>query len=136
MRFLSGVYRLIWQRVLNADGRITYPRGDDAIGQLIYTVPGTMSVHLLRLSDYTSELHDLESEVGALRGTLAYSGTYTINDDEKTVTHHLQTCTYPHWVGQDLVRQYAFEQAHDGEVRLTLTAHYKGEKRVLLWEAI
>jgi len=136
MRFLSGVYRLIWQRVLNADGRITYPRGDDAIGQLIYTVQGTMSVHLLRLSDYTSELRDLESEVGALRGTLAYSGTYTTNDHEQTVTHHLQTCTYPDWVGQDLVRQYAFEQVHDGNTRLTLTAHYKGEKRVLLWEAI
>lgn len=133
---LVGVYTLDWQRVINPNGSQDYPRGKDAVGQLIYTAQGKMSVQLVRISNNTPHRTDFSTEETALRGTLAYAGSYTVNIDAQTVTHHLQTCTYAEWVGSNLVRHFGIEHTSDGARLLTLTAHYNGEQRSLQWRKV
>ena len=34
-----------------------------------------------------------------MQGTTAYFGTYTVDEAAKTVTHHLESCSFPNWRG-------------------------------------
>ena len=45
----------------------------------------------------------------------SYCGTFDVNTDDKTVTHHIKADTYPN-VNRDLVRTFTFE----GDDRLVL----------------
>jgi hypothetical protein len=36
----------------------------------------------------------------------AYCGTYTLDEQNSTVTHHVQGAKFPNWVGTDQVRYY------------------------------
>ena len=81
-----------------------YPFGGKAKGLIIYTNDGFMSAQLMNPS---SEAHknlkdDLAHSIGQF---LAYSGPFEISnpasakEDSVRVTHHLQVCSYPAWVG-------------------------------------
>ena len=54
----------------------------------------------------------------ASKSAFSYCGTFDVNTDDKTVTHHIKAGTYPNfnWVNTDLVRTFTFE----GDDRLVL----------------
>jgi hypothetical protein len=59
---------------------------------------------------------------------IAYAATWEVRGAE--VIHHVTASLPPKWTGTDLVRTYAF----DGD-RMTLTAHYPGDRYVALaWQ--
>jgi hypothetical protein len=51
-----------------------------------------------------------------LRGVVGYFGSYRVDEQAQTVSHHVEIAVNPKWVGRTFVRRYAF--AND---RLTLT---------------
>ena len=40
----------------------------------------------------------------AFEGYHAYFGTYTVNEQERMITHHIEGCSFPNWVGVDQKR--------------------------------
>ncbi len=103
------------------DGSVRFPMGKSPQGGLIYTKNGLVSVHMTRpdrkLFESGDWLGGTPSEIkSAFESYLGYYGRYTLNPDEKTVTHHIEGCTFPNWTGSQLVRNYLLDSD-----KLTLT---------------
>ena len=130
---LIGAWKLVSIEML-VDGNVVYPYGDHPLGLLIYHEVGRITAQIMRPGRYSS-LTDPDaiplataSELRQIaEGYLGYFGTFTIDEENNTVTHHVEACTLPAWVGTDQQRQYEF----DGS-RLSLSS---GPNR-LVWERI
>jgi len=130
-----GTWRLLECSQTNPDGSVLYMWGKDAIGYIIYTAEGVMSVQIMRgtrASFHSDNLLDATSEECASlpQNYNAYFGTFDVDENQQTVTHHVQGHLVPNLIGQDNVRRYHFEKN-----RLLLTV-LSGVKRDLLWEKI
>lgn len=120
-----GAWKLLTQIEIR-DGRETQPRGDYPRGLLIYLPDGTMSVQLMRAE--RGQFTDLNSLQTALEEYLGYYGRYTVDEAAGVVVHHVEGCSFPHWIGTDQVRRYRFEGK-----QLILSAEGLGVRRVLTW---
>lgn len=125
-----GAWDLVSQQAYRANGEVYYPRGEDAIGRILYDASGTMAVQLMRPQH---SFTDLTSYQAAMEGCLVYFGAFDVDEQAKIVMHHVQDATYPPYKGETLTRAYEF--SHD-DTTLTLTAGAQGEKRVLIWQRI
>ena len=107
------------------------PHGDEPTGRIWYHANGQMSAML-----YPPGRVPLPAEASAdeyratMRGVVAYYGTYTVDVDAGTVTHHVAGASNPAWVGDDFVRWYRFE---DGNLRLSLNPDFEG---TLFWQRL
>jgi len=50
----------------------------------------------------------LEEIKEAFEGFYAYCGTYEVNAEKRTVTHHLKASGFPNWEGTDQLRYFEF----------------------------
>ncbi len=109
-RFVGSWTLASWTRS-SSSGEIRHPYGEDAFGRIMYQPNGRMMVVLMRrdrpgvlLSDATPEgLRDII--VGSF---FSYTGRYTVDQEAGTVTHHVEGCVAPTWVGTDQVREFEF----------------------------
>ncbi len=69
-----------------------------------------------------------EEAKDAITGYLAYFGTYTVDEQARTITHHRKGNINPGGVGDDVVRVYVFE-SND---RVVLTP--AGSTNKIVWE--
>ncbi len=132
-----GAWRLISFDRRTAAGALTYPLGEHPVGRLTYDAVGRMSAQLMQpdrprfTANDTARTGSAEEKIAAYEGYTAYYGTYTVNDADRTVVHHVEASLYPNWVGSDMPRKYEFS----GD-RLTLrVVNGKGESR-LVWERV
>jgi hypothetical protein len=134
---LVGVWRLVsFERHL-PNGAIEYPAGKDAVGRLTYDAGKRMSAQVMqrgrpggafegpRLSA-SATAEDLRRLIA---GYTAYYGTYDVDADTSTVTHHVEASLNPNGVGRDLKRRYSFEGN-----RLVLTDDVAGVRIRLVWD--
>ena len=42
-----------------------------------------------------------EENTAIVQGSLAYFGTYSVSETDKTITTHVESCTFPNWNGVD-----------------------------------
>ncbi|MCX6603233.1 MAG: lipocalin-like domain-containing protein [Acidobacteria bacterium] len=135
-RFI-GVWRLIRCESRYKDGRIEYPYGEKPVGRITYDKAGRMSAQLMRPGRRATVPSGVGLVAGnatndeireAVDGFASYFGTFDVDESTKTVTHHVQGCLVPTWVGTDLKRTYQFTAN-----RLTLTATTTSV-RELVWE--
>jgi lipocalin-like protein len=42
-----------------------------------------------------------EENKAVAQGSIAYFGTYSVNETDKTITTHIESCTFPNWNGTD-----------------------------------
>jgi hypothetical protein len=58
----------------------------------------------------------------AFLGFDAYCGTYTIDEVQQTITHHLAACRFPNWEGTDQLRFIRFDEhgLHLGSLPYTI----------------
>jgi hypothetical protein len=116
-----GTWKLISSELRLANGERTYPFGKNAVGTLTYHGHGHMSVHVMRpgrpgfASGDPRDATDEEIKA-AFDGYVAYFGTYTVNDEERIITHHVIGSLFPNWIGQDQRRAFEFSGS-----RLTLS---------------
>ena len=80
----------------NDEGETIYPYGEDGFGRIVYGENGKMAVILMRLR------RDARED----GGFFAYTGGYTVDEEASTVTHHVEACVAPGWVGSDRVRRF------------------------------
>jgi hypothetical protein len=119
------------------DGSIDYPLGPDAVGLLIYTDDGHMSVSIARSRRPHFAAGDLLGGTGdekarAVGSYVSYCGRYERRDE--SVVHQVEMSLFPNWTGRDQERRVKL----DGN-RLTLEAPpftIKGreQRACLVWE--
>ncbi len=135
---LLGAWKLASAEFRHNDGTIVEYLGRDPDGMLVYTADGFMSVHLMRRDRPRFSTNDrlggtMEQIKSAFQGYHGYYGTFPVNEDEQSVTHHLQGASFPNWVGVD---QKRFLQLSSGELTLrTIPLLLRGQETVgyLVW---
>jgi Lipocalin-like domain len=131
-----GTWKLVAVEQRNAKGEVVPPAADavnqNRTGYLIYDPAGYMAVSLMPVGrkKYAGAQPTDEEAKAAITGYTAYFGTFTINEKEQVVTHHLEGSLNPA-MGKDQNR--GFELSGN---RLTLKppAAANGNQSRLTWE--
>ena len=133
---LVGAWTLISWVNRGSDGSVSYPMGEQAEGQIIYTASGRMSAHLMR-PGRTASGTSTGSSQAIQQGYFGYYGTYVVSEEEGVVTHYVEGSISPGYVGNQQRRRFEF----DGPDRITLrppTSTLGGVERTseLVWERV
>jgi len=139
---LIGTWQIVTVETVSPSGEAhTKWLGVRPTGWIIYSSSAHMSVQLMRdprplfaMPGYRNATE--REKAAALDGYYAYFGTFDVDLEARTVTHHVLGSLRPHEVGRKLTRQFRLE----GD-RLTLTTPQfdeEGEKRFnrLVWERV
>jgi Lipocalin-like domain len=108
---LVGAWTTVSVTVEQGDKKIE-PMGPNPKGTQIYDASGRFAYIQLRgdlpkvASNNLQTATPEESEKIA-RGSIAYFGSWTANDADKTVTVKIEGATFPNYVGTEQKRQYA-----------------------------
>lgn len=122
---LIGAWRLAWIEESGAEQTMT--RIVDRRGTIVYTRDGHMSVQImLPQPEDTASGGPVRYDLG---GYEAYYGTYEVNEDAHTVTHHVEGALVRALIGQDLTRVYRFSAG-----QLILKSSRPDEHWTIAWE--
>ena len=122
---LIGAGRLAWEDEQGTDGKMNHIV--DHQGTIVYTRDGHMSVQIMLPSDRPRDVNNpVKYDLG---GYEAYYGTYEVNEQANSVTHHVQGSLVRALVGKDLTRIYRFS---DGQ--LILKSSRPDEHWTIAWE--
>jgi len=101
---LVGAWDFVVAEVRTPDGKISYPFGNSPKGILIFTSDGRFAqVHVGYVPRIASNnrLTGTPEEYGAImRGSLSVFGTYTADEEKKTVTYKIVSSSFPNWEGE------------------------------------
>jgi hypothetical protein len=102
---LVGTWTLVSIK-LEQDGKKTDFYGPNPRGQATYEANGRVSVIITRsdLPKFASNNRQAgtpEENKAVVQGSIAYFGTYTVDEAAKTVTSHIESCSFPNWNGTD-----------------------------------
>ena len=133
-----GTWRLISRTVIH-DGKPVKDvvLGDHPIGYIMYDANGHMAVQIMR-TDRTGNMDCSNvppaSSPSACDGYIAYFGTYTLDEINRTVTHHIEGTVFARDVGKKQLRHYEFS---GNELRLSVLPTQPGEDTyVLRWQRV
>ena len=104
---------------------------DTTTGIMIYDGLGNMAAQVMpnrARRKYAAPEPTPEEAKDAITGYLAYFGTYAVDEQARTITHHRKGSINPGQVGDAVVRAYVFE-SND---RLILTP--AGSTNKIVWE--
>ncbi|MEM6461328.1 MAG: lipocalin-like domain-containing protein [Pseudomonadota bacterium] len=107
---ILGQWELYDWTVTDETGTLSHPYGESAKGSLVYTDDGHMAVQL-----FNPDAPDYDS-VSIETRYFAYYGTYTIDEDARTITHSITGSLLPSWIGTNQVRSYEF--TNDNHLKL------------------
>ena len=114
-----GTWKLVSCETRSSNGEVVYPYGMNPYGMLMYDSEGNMSVLLMRRDRPKFASGDLrrgttEEIKAAFEGFNAYCGTYDVNEEKGTITHHVEGSKFPNRIGADLIRFFKFlgDQLH------------------------
>ena len=101
---LVGTWAFVIAEITTADGKKTLPFGDKPKGMLIFTADGNFSqVHvagdLPKIASSNRLAGTAEDNKAIVHGSLALFGTYTVDEDKKTLTFNIQGSTFPNLAG-------------------------------------
>src|SRR5437879_2211524 len=116
-RFL-GAWRLI---SVEGESRLQPRVYDRPTGMIVYEPSGRMAVQIANIGERKRFAKGIgagtvQEKAAAYDSYVAYYGTYTIDAEARTITHHLQDSLTPDLRGRDLVRYFEWE----GENRIVL----------------
>jgi hypothetical protein len=130
---LIGAWQLREWSEIRPDGSKSYPLGEDAIGQLLYTPDGHMAAQLVRINRerFASDDWRRASRAEAARAFMeyfGYFGVYEVDLRQQTVIHHVKGGWFPNVEGGDQFRHFRLE----GEL-LVLDADTSWGKVRIIW---
>ena len=91
-----GSWSLVSFTDVDENGKTIHRYGESAFGRITYGTNGKMMVVLMRRG--REKIDD--------RDFFAYTGSYDVDADASTVTHHIEACNAPDWVGTDRIRKF------------------------------
>jgi hypothetical protein len=105
---LVGTWDFVIAEVTAPEGKKSYPFGKAPKGLLIFTSDGRFSqIHVGDVPRIASNnrLTGTPEEYGAImRGSLSVFGTYTVDEEKKTVTYKIVSSSFPNWEGEAQTR--------------------------------
>ena len=134
---LIGLWKLQTWTLTDANNKVIHPFGSDALGVLIYTEGGYMSVHVMKkkyqLNQSGSALEATPQEAQQiLQSYFSYCGKYSIDHKRQIVQHDIELMTTPNRIGTTVERHY---QLKDSMLILSHKQPHKGEEKdsQLIW---
>jgi len=111
---LAGAWRLLQVEGRSGEDEVYHPFGEHPSGMLIYAAGGSMAVTLMRTErtpfPSMDATHGTAAQMAAAYHEFeAYSGTWSLDPERKTVTHHVKQAKFPNWIGTDQLRHYSLE---------------------------
>jgi len=106
-----GTWRLVSLEMRKPDGQVSYLLGRDAVGYIMYTEDGYMSVAMMSGDRPKFTAGDFrrgttEEKVAAADTYISYCGRYEIRGDK--IIHHIAVSFFPNWVGVEQERLFEF----------------------------
>ena len=131
----AGAWTLVRIERRDADGELVASPIEDRVGYIIYDPSGYMGVTILQpdRQPYAGDEATPEEALAALSTYTSYFGTFTVNQAEGFLTHHLEGSLNTRGAGSDYKRFYTFSGN-----RLTLQPPVgeNGMKTELTWERL
>jgi hypothetical protein len=105
---LVGSYKLI--SYISYDEKGGETKMPYTVGQISYDRAGRMSANLMRgdRARITGSPASEAERATAYSGYISYFGSYTVDEAQRTVTHHVEGAMNPNMVGSNLVRHVEF----------------------------
>ena len=131
----AGAWSLSRIERRDADGALIGEPTTDQLGYLIYDAAGYMGVTLMRPDrvPYSPGGPTSEEALAQLGSYTSYFGTFTVNDAQGFITHHLEGSSSPRGTGSDYQRFYSFD---GNTLTLQPPAGPNGAKAYLSWEKL
>jgi hypothetical protein len=112
---LVGTWTLV-SITLEQDGKKTDFYGPHPQGQRTFDSTGRFSEIISRsdLPKFASNNRQAgtpEENKAVVQGSIAFFGTYSVSETDKTYTQHVESCTFPNWNGTE--RKYSFDISGD-----------------------
>ena len=131
---LIGTWQLVKYTLQDESGKDFYPLGKDCRGFLIYTADGYVSAQLMasgRPAYKSGDLHKgtQEEMAAAAKGYIAYAGKYSVDEENRTLKHHMDVSMNPTWLEQVQERYLEIE---DNTVTITASVN----TAVLKWKKV
>lgn len=106
---IVGTWEFVVAEVTAADGKKSFPFGETPKGILVFTPDGRFAqIHVASdVPKFASgnRLTGTAEEYAAInRRSLSVFGTYSIEEDKKTVTYKIVSSTFPNWEGEAQTR--------------------------------
>jgi hypothetical protein len=132
---LVGTWAYVSSNAKLADGSPLW--GQNPKGLFIITANGHFSWQVFRSDrpNFPDRLKaTLDEYKTTMLGSLAYFGTYSVNEAEKTVTFHTEGSTFPHSEGETLKR--IITKLNDDEMVYTNPATTTGAQIEAVWKRL
>ena len=143
---LIGSWRLVSRESRRENGQIEIDQGLSTLplGVLIYDQAGHVAAQLSRRDRTVSIFREECSAAAETKGTPdnsqivlgydAYFGTYTLNEKEGIVTHHLEAALWPGDIGKDIDRHFTISGDRLTIIFKTTTREGVKVTRTLTWK--
>ena len=106
---IVGTWEFVVAEVKAPDGKKSFPFGETPKGILIFTSDGRfVQVHVAsdvpRIASNNRLTGTPEEYAAIMRRSLSVFGTYTVDEEKKTVTYKIVSSSFPNWEGEAQTR--------------------------------
>jgi hypothetical protein len=106
---IVGTWDFVVAEVTAPDGKKSYPFGETPKGILIFTPDGRFAqIHVAgdvpKIASNNRLTGTAEEYAEIMKRSVSSFGTYTIDEDKKTVTYHIVSASFPNWQGEAQTR--------------------------------
>ncbi|HMH17877.1 MAG TPA: lipocalin-like domain-containing protein [Burkholderiales bacterium] len=106
---MVGTWDFVVAEVKAPDGKKSYPFGETPKGMLIFTSDGRFAqIHvasdLPKIASNNRLTGTPEEYADIMRRSISVFGTYTVDEQKKTVTYHIVSASFPNWQGESQTR--------------------------------
>ena len=106
---IVGTWDFVVAEITAADGKKSYPFGETPKGILIFTPDGRFAqIHVAsdvpRIASGNRLSGTADEYAAIMRQSLAVFGSYTVDEEKKTVTFNIVSSTFPNWQGEAQTR--------------------------------
>ena len=106
---IVGTWDFVVAEITGADGKKSFPFGETPKGLLIFTPEGRFSqIHVAsdvpKIASGNRLTGTAEEYAAISRRSLSVFGSYTVDEEKKTVTFRITSSTFPNWEGEAQTR--------------------------------
>jgi hypothetical protein len=106
---IVGTWNFVVAEVASPDGKKSFPFGETPKGILIFTADGRFAqIHIAgdvpKIASNNRMTGTPEEYAAIMRRSLSVFGSYTVDEDKKTVTYHIVSSSFPNWEGDAQTR--------------------------------
>jgi Lipocalin-like domain len=106
---IVGTWDFVVAEITAPDGTKSFPFGETPKGILIFTADGRFAqIHVAgdvpKIASNNRLTATPEEYAAIMRRSLSVFGTYTVDEDKRTVTYHIVSGSFPNWEGEAQTR--------------------------------